>query len=58
MTDPVGVEPEKNTFGSSHAGGWLVAFCDGSTRAMSYELNPETHRRLGNRQDGENVSAH
>ena len=56
LRDPVGIEPNKNTFGSSHPGGWLVAFCDGSVRTISYDLDPETHRRLANRADGFAVS--
>jgi hypothetical protein len=58
MRDPVGIEPNKNTFGGSHPGGWLVAFCDGSVQALSYDLGPETHRRLANRADGLAVSLH
>ena len=44
------------SFGSAHATGWHVALCDGSVRSVSYDLAPETHRRLGNREDGQQVS--
>jgi hypothetical protein len=26
-------------------------FCDGAVRTVRYEIDPELHRRLGNRQD-------
>jgi prepilin-type N-terminal cleavage/methylation domain-containing protein len=44
-------------FGSSHSGGWMSVFCDGSVHFLAYEMQPETHRRLGNRQDGETIDA-
>ena len=39
-------------FGSSHSTGCYFAFCDGSVRLIHYNIDKETHRRLGNRQDG------
>jgi prepilin-type N-terminal cleavage/methylation domain-containing protein/prepilin-type processing-associated H-X9-DG protein len=40
-------------FGSAHSVGFNMAFCDGSTRKMSYNIDPTVHRQLGNRADGE-----
>jgi prepilin-type processing-associated H-X9-DG protein len=39
-------------FGSPHSSGCNFAFCDGSVRTVSYQIDPEVHRRLGNRKDG------
>ena len=40
-------------FGSAHVAGWNVVFCDGSVTTVAYGADRETHRRLGNRMDGE-----
>lgn len=39
-------------FGSAHPSAWQAGMCDGSVRSISYDIDPEMHRRLGNRQDG------
>jgi prepilin-type N-terminal cleavage/methylation domain-containing protein len=39
-------------FGSAHPTGWNASFCDGSVRTMSYDIDWQVHRDLGNRMDG------
>lgn len=40
-------------FGSAHASGLHMAFCDGSVRKMNYNIDPVIHQQLGNRMDGQ-----
>jgi hypothetical protein len=51
MTDWPGNEQVYN-FGSAHLVGCNFVLCDGSVRKISYSIDPEIHRRLGNRKDG------
>lgn len=39
-------------FGSAHSDGCVMALCDGSVRVVSYDIDVDLHRWLGNRGDG------
>ena len=40
-------------FGSAHAGTMNMAMCDGSVQDISYDIDPDVHRYIANRLDGE-----
>jgi prepilin-type N-terminal cleavage/methylation domain-containing protein len=44
-------------FGSAHPSGFHVVLCDGSVRAISYSIDLDVHRWLGNRQDRQAIDA-
>ena len=44
-------------FGSAHSGGCNFSMCDGSVRIISYAIDPDIHRWLGNRRDGKAIDA-
>jgi prepilin-type N-terminal cleavage/methylation domain-containing protein/prepilin-type processing-associated H-X9-DG protein len=45
------------SFGSAHASGFNMAFCDGAVQFMSYDMDPKAHWCLGNRDDRRTVDA-
>jgi prepilin-type N-terminal cleavage/methylation domain-containing protein len=42
-------------FGSAHAAVWQVVMCDGSVRAMSFDIDLFVHRHFANRSDGQSI---
>lgn len=44
--------PLRYRFGGPHVGGCNFVFCDGSVRTISFSIDGELHRYLGNRKDG------
>jgi prepilin-type N-terminal cleavage/methylation domain-containing protein len=48
---------EFHLFGSAHPSGFFMVFCDGSVRAISYDVDPFTHSYLASRLDGKVVDS-
>ncbi|TWU26087.1 DUF1559 domain-containing protein [Bythopirellula polymerisocia] len=44
------------SFGSAHPGVFNMSMCDGSVQSISFDIDEETHRWLGVRNDGRTVS--
>ncbi len=42
-------------FGSAHANGLNMAFCDGSVQLIDYTIDVSVHRGLSNRKDGQAI---
>lgn len=50
------VPDRQSRFGSAHSSTWNVAFCDGSVRGVTYDINLEVHQALSTRDGGETIS--
>ncbi len=50
--------PRNQHFGAAHATTFHMSFGDGSVQATSYDIDPETHRLLGGRNDEVVVERH
>jgi hypothetical protein len=47
-----GYMTQPRRFGSAHPDGCHMVLCDGAVRVIAFDIDPEVHRRLGNRRDG------
>jgi prepilin-type N-terminal cleavage/methylation domain-containing protein/prepilin-type processing-associated H-X9-DG protein len=55
--DQPGAGANSFAFGSAHAVGLNMAFCDGSVQVISYTIDPNVHSYLSNRSDGQQIDA-
>lgn len=53
---PDGSVPASTRFGSAHASGCQVIFCDGHVAMIAWSIDQNIFRLLGNREDGEVIS--
>lgn len=53
---PVLSNSHNHAFGSPHSGGMNMAFCDGSVQTVSYDVDWQVHRDMGDRADGNVVN--
>jgi len=56
LNDRPGVA-DANRFGGPHPGFCMFVLCDGSVRPIPVGIDPQIHRRLGSRNDGQAVDA-
>jgi prepilin-type N-terminal cleavage/methylation domain-containing protein len=56
MQDTIGFEDCTYRFGSAHAMGFHVVFCDGSVKMLRYGIDSTVWYRMGNRKDGQPIS--
>ena len=52
LQDRDGIDGASERFGSAHPGGCNLANVDGSVQSVSYDVDPEVHRKSGHRSDG------
>ncbi len=55
LDEPKYADPDR--FGSRHPGGCEFVFCDGSVQTISYDVDERIFQNLGNRFDGQALSA-
>ncbi len=55
--DTPGVDTMSSRFGSAHPSGLHMLMCDGSVQNISYAIDPDVHRNLGNRKSGVPIPA-